>query len=1257
MRFTKIPLIATLMAVALSLLIVLPTLAQQDITDGKQGNGVIAVGIFDDIADAQMGKLARSTFSFASDRTPADEDWPYIPADTPAHLSTLNATAGTMGVDDPAYLADRRVDPQNTFFRRVLYVSNDNVNDEVDDPGTTGVVEGEGEGAYNTVLINVQHPGDAAQATSVWGPDCVLIDGGGDGNVDDPGPEATVKAVVRNNRSTRSITIELAVAAAGDGTHAIATDRVAGRNAQGFFKVVPDDGINKENDGPQFCHPTEDLNEDGDTTDPGEAPVTSADNDGIAQIPARHGDRLVITVPGQSGRIELTVDGLGPDFSAITPEDNAVTRSSRLTYGFEVRDDDSGLRHDGESVISPDDDLREINPDGDQILHNEPLSVDPETAVPANGAAADIDVHIADNPMSTAQDPPAVEYRDISASGEWRMAGSRAGVAYAFTASGADKNDDTGGNFLYRLRARDRAGNWTVTDADDSNNVADEPFVFRVDDTDPALVEARTGIAWDADKDREKVDRSYIALEFKGGGANGSPDALGDVDTGNITVVGYTIVGFIRPNEAPSIDRNLGIPKRADYPPTVIRYTPDEPALSQPSARTDADESAAWIAARDSVAGRTSAQVALLLLEGRWTQHAANVTTIDIDNLAADADAPEPDGTINGVTTEPTECAGDLTTIAAGADVQICGQWDQYIIDKAAYDAAAKAKTDATADHQAAVDKHNAAKTPGTEINDTADKADDNIPEPRSRVYIELSEDLPSDAKPDVVVVGGAVHDLAGNTNEADTIEAMDWIAPGLTVTVTGTANDRPVANDDGSFTIDVRSDEDLARRPKVYFVSVMPTELNDDEDGYDYTIATASEANSITQQEDENHWAKTYKVDSPDFEAFNNQLVGVVVLADDDAENSGATAGWSPGAHREAAPPMDDTAGTDENEGDAIDVGKLDGAGLLIELDDQFNGNEAPVGTVTPRSDADGEETESANPFVRLSFSDEDGEYDACPEDADGNSDCASGADAADDSHDTVTVTAITLNGDDVLGNLNRVNATDFSLVTRDLAVDTHEVTYTAEDDAGNEYDGEFSFEVKERQPYEIAVSPGWNLVSLPATPIEPAIDAVLSGNQYISPVLGYQQGDWITAVREEDGTWRGRLTEIVGGYGYWVHARTFESVETMLAEVDQAQTLPTVPVTAGWNLLGVLDIFQNDEGDAPGETVRDEEAGTTTVGDGEADNYFSSIPWRVAYSYNTTHSQWEKTVPDVNDNADDEVQNGKGYWVWSPTPGTLVP
>ena len=138
----------------------------------------------------------------------------------------------------------------------------------------------------------------------------------------------------------------------------------------------------------------------------------------------------------------------------------------------------------------------------------------------------------------------ATLYDDVSASGTWRMTGSRAGVAYAFTASGADRDDDP---YLYQLVARDRAGNETMTDADDRTNGA-EPFVFRVDDEDPDLLNARTGISYDTDDNVEEVDRSYIALDFDG-------DALGDVDTANITVVGSTIVGVIHPSVAPRINR------------------------------------------------------------------------------------------------------------------------------------------------------------------------------------------------------------------------------------------------------------------------------------------------------------------------------------------------------------------------------------------------------------------------------------------------------------------------------------------------------------------------------------------------------------------------------------------------------------------------------------------------------------------------------------------------------------------------------
>ena len=127
---------------------------------------------------------------------------------------------------------------------------------------------------------------------------------------------------------------------------------------------------------------------------PWQEPPRRLNRQEIATLFAKHGDRLTVTTSGGSGQVELVVDGEGPEFTAVTPDDNSVTRSSRLTFSFEVRDDDSGLRHDGESITSPDGDYDEINPDGDHALHGEPLSEEPfARRFPRTASRADIDVN------------------------------------------------------------------------------------------------------------------------------------------------------------------------------------------------------------------------------------------------------------------------------------------------------------------------------------------------------------------------------------------------------------------------------------------------------------------------------------------------------------------------------------------------------------------------------------------------------------------------------------------------------------------------------------------------------------------------------------------------------------------------------------------------------------------------------------------------------------------------------------------------
>ena len=433
--------------------------------------------------------------------------------------------------------------------------------------------------------------------------------------------------------------------------------------------------------------------------------------------------------------------------------------------------------------------------------------------------------------------------------------------------------------------------------------------------------------------------------------------------------------------------------------------------------------------------------------------------------------------------------------------------------------------------------------------------------------------------------------------------------------------------------------------------------DLDDDDepikDKYTFTIAEVDEASPLTQQEDENHWAKKYKRSSID---LGTGLIGVIVLGEDGEDNSGGTVGWTPAKHQNADSPKGDiTATTDKNEGEKLNLSKMDGATLLVEIDEEFNNDNendegidvtGKIGEVTPRSDREGKETESANPFVKLSFGEEDGEYDV------------TGFDDAD-SHDTVEVTEVTLNGDNAMAQLNRVSATSFSLITRDLAVDKYKVEYTAVDDAGNEYEGEFAFNVEPRKPYEIEVQPGWNLVSLPANAYR-VCDRGRAGEQPVHLTGAGLPGGRLDHRYPRRG-WH--MARPLGGDRRRLRLlgprRTFESIETMLTEVDPAGTLPTVPVTAGWNLLGVLDIFQNPEDDPPGETDVD---GNFAADNYEADNYFSSIPWKVSYTYDTTQSLWLKATPDnpraeEGEDSTKEILNGKGYWVWSPTPSTLVP
>lgn len=181
---------------------------------------------------------------------------------------------------------------------------------------------------------------------------------------------------------------------------------------------------------------------------------------------------------------------------------------------------------------------------------------------------------------------------------------------------------------------------------------------------------------------------------------------------------------------------------------------------------------------------------------------------------------------------------------------------------------------------------------------------------------------------------------------------------------------------------------------------------------------------------------------------------------------------------------------------------------------------------------------------------------------------------------------------------------------------------------------------------PYEILVSPGWNLISVPRDPEETAIGGALAAAESLSTVMGYQNGDWLTARKTGDG-WQGNLTELRGGYGYWALAQANETIPVALVRPDRSAPAPSVPVSYGWNLLGALDAARNSPGEPPSST------------DGSADRCFADIDWEVAYSLERNSAKpnevvWERIVP--GDNGSGAIRNGSAYWVWVNAPGALA-
>ncbi|MQF99442.1 MAG: hypothetical protein FI727_01130 [SAR202 cluster bacterium] len=265
--------------------------------------------------------------------------------------------------------------------------------------------------------------------------------------------------------------------------------------------------------------------------------------------------------------------------------------------------------------------------------------------------------------------------------------------------------------------------------------------------------------------------------------------------------------------------------------------------------------------------------------------------------------------------------------------------------------------------------------------------------------------------------------------------------------------------------------------------------------------------------------------------------------------------------------------------------------------------------------------------------------------------------AEYEDDSADEITITAVSLVDEDdnvIADDVASLMSDDNVIFTLAVSLTPGEYTFeiTGEDSVGNEVDADADFEVVEKDPFDLVLQPGVNLVSIPGTPSGDAgALSTLFADTEVSSVITYDAAvnanggnPWLTSTKDAaSGDWSGDITVLEPGRSYFIETDASATVEVLLEDAG-VEVPPSVAVYEGWNAIGYWSIS--------GDTFADMDA------------YLTSIEWSVAYAYDPTPGAgWETLRADsvvadaINDEDTPSADQGEGYLVYATADGTLTP
>jgi hypothetical protein len=259
-------------------------------------------------------------------------------------------------------------------------------------------------------------------------------------------------------------------------------------------------------------------------------------------------------------------------------------------------------------------------------------------------------------------------------------------------------------------------------------------------------------------------------------------------------------------------------------------------------------------------------------------------------------------------------------------------------------------------------------------------------------------------------------------------------------------------------------------------------------------------------------------------------------------------------------------------------------------------------------------------------------------------------------DSSKTVTLTKATLDGTDVLTSAIRQTAGSWRIGVEGMTLGEHTLKYNAEDVLGNssKADRTLTFTVQAVPSWDLGLTAGMNLISLPSDPANSDVNAVFGDTDEIELVFTFEGSQSKVAIRNQDtGAFVGTLQDIDARHAYWISTSNAATVEISIPPTSQLAPPPFISVKGGqWNLvpvmsLGAVDDDTKGEGAAPGTEV-------------DADSYLGDF--RTGFGW--TGRSWKKIDPDgpTTDTVDrletgSVLRVGMGYWVLYNEDSIITP